>query len=100
MAWEDVNFCERDQEGSWTTDTLIDMTRFRSAAATAALILTLAACGSEASTTESAAPATEAAESAPAGPAIEGTFPTVAGGQLDLGALAGQDTVLWFWAPW
>lgn len=25
---------------------------------------------------------------------------TVDGGQLDLGSLEGQDTVLWFWAPW
>ncbi len=26
--------------------------------------------------------------------------PTVAGGQLDPGDYAGQDLVLWFWAPW
>ena len=25
---------------------------------------------------------------------------TVAGGQIDFGSLEGQDTVLWFWAPW
>ncbi len=25
---------------------------------------------------------------------------TVSGSQLDLGSLEGQDTVLWFWAPW
>ena len=26
--------------------------------------------------------------------------PLVAGGQIDIGSLEGQDTVLWFWAPW
>lgn len=92
---------DRDQVVLTEADTILDMTVFRSAAATAALILMLAACGGDASTIEAAAPASDdAAETAPAGPAIEGTFPTVAGGQLDLGALAGQDTVLWFWAPW
>ena len=25
---------------------------------------------------------------------------TASGGQLDFGALEGQDFVLWFWAPW
>jgi len=25
---------------------------------------------------------------------------TVGGGQLALGSIDGQDTILWFWAPW
>ncbi len=77
------------------------MTTFRAASAAAALILLLAACGADASTTDTATPASDdAADTTPAGPALEGSFATVAGGQLDLGALNGQDTVLWFWAPW
>lgn len=77
------------------------MITFRTAAASVALILTLAACGGDASTTDTAAPASDAAaDTTPTGPALEGSFATVAGGQLDLGALNGQDTVLWFWAPW
>lgn len=101
---DDLEGCELlscDQVVLTAADTIFDMTVFRTAAATAVLILMLAACGGDASTTEAAAPASDgAAETTPAGPAIEGSFPTVAGGQLDLGALAGQDTVLWFWAPW
>ena len=65
-----------------------DMSFLRVATATVALTLALAACGGGDS-------ATESAESA-----VEGVFATVAGGQLDLGATEGQDTVLWFWAPW
>ncbi len=25
---------------------------------------------------------------------------TISGGQIDFGALEGQDALLWFWAPW
>jgi len=28
------------------------------------------------------------------------TVDTLSGGQIELNALAGQDLVLWFWAPW
>lgn len=76
------------------------MARFRTAAAGAALALTLAACGGEATTTEAASGADDAVASAPAAAPIAGSFPTVAGGQIDLASLEGQDTVLWFWAPW
>lgn len=71
--------------------------RIRVAAIATALLLTLSACGSDAT---SVAASGDGAESEPAGPALSGTFTTVAGGQLDLGSLDGQDTVLWFWAPW
>lgn len=53
--------------------------------------MTLTACGS--TTTETAADAGAAT-------ALAGVVDTVAGGQIDLASLEGQDTVLWFWAPW
>jgi len=40
------------------------------------------------------------AEAAPAGPASTIVASTVSGGQIDFGSLAGQDVVLWYWAPW
>ena len=74
------------------------MTRLRAAALVAGLSFVVAACGGAASTTEVSSPT--ASESAPAAPVIEGVFDTVSGAQIDLGSLEGQDTVLWFWAPW
>ena len=32
--------------------------------------------------------------------ALTGTADTLARGQIELTSLEGQDTVLWFWAPW
>lgn len=53
---------------------------------------------------EAEAPAPEAPEAAPeaeaAEPAISLVASTTTGGQIDFGSLAGQDVVLWFWAPW
>jgi hypothetical protein len=74
----------------------------RVASVTVALTLVLAACGGGDSATASVASGSDAGndETVAAGPAMEGVFATVAGGQLDLGATEGQDTVLWFWAPW
>lgn len=52
------------------------------------------------------APAPDEAEKDPASsrdavPAYpDAVVATVAGGQIDFGSLEGQDTVLWFWAPW
>ena len=37
---------------------------------------------------------------ADAGAALAGTAPAVGGGTVDLGAFAGEDLVVWFWAPW
>jgi hypothetical protein len=74
------------------------MTRLRAAAFVSALSFVVAACGGEASTTNASSQA--ASESASAGPVIEGLFDTVSGTQIDFGSLEGQDTVLWFWAPW
>lgn len=78
--------------------------RMRHALSAAAMAIALAACGGEAdvdTTAEAAdaAPATEA-ETVSEAEATPVVFDTVTGGQIDLGALEGQDTVLWFWAPW
>ena len=40
------------------------------------------------------------AETVTSEPMPAGENSTVSGSQLDLGSLEGQDTVLWFWAPW
>ena len=80
------------------TGNIPDMTRLRAAALVTALTLVLAACGGGASTTD--ASDQPASESAPAAPVIQGVFDTVSGAQIDFGSLEGQDTVLWFWAPW
>lgn len=66
----------------------------------------LGACaGSEASTAADTGEASTVATSdAPANGSVplptEVSLSTVDGGQLAFGDLAGQDTVLWFWAPW
>lgn len=91
-----MNFCESDEFDQLTTDMVIIMFRIRAASIAAVLLLTLTACGSDSASVESSTASGEAI----AGPTIDGTFATVAGGQLDVGALEGQDTVLWFWAPW
>ena len=31
---------------------------------------------------------------------LVGAYPTLAGFDIDLTTLQGQDVVLWFWAPW
>ncbi|NNC80707.1 MAG: hypothetical protein HKN94_11220 [Acidimicrobiales bacterium] len=67
------------------------MRRRRLLGSVAAVLMTLTACGS--TTTETAADAGAAT-------ALAGVVDTVAGGQIDLASLEGQDTVLWFWAPW
>lgn len=41
-----------------------------------------------------------AADESAAAPAEGRLVNTVGGGQLDLGSIDGQDTILWFWAPW
>jgi len=75
----------------------------------ASLALVATACGGSESVVATQAPA-EAATEAPTAPAqAEPSAPepattlvstTVDGGQIDFGSLAGQDVVLWFWAPW
>lgn len=74
-------------------------------AATAAVgaSLLLSACGGSSEATleavEGATPSSEASAATGALP-TSAVLPTVTGGQLDFGELAGQDFVLWFWAPW
>lgn len=58
--------------------------------------LLAASCGSG---TDTAAPSDlGASESESDFPSF--TAQTVDGSQLDFGSVEGQDTVLWFWAPW
>lgn len=69
------------------------MPRLRALALSAVLFAALAACGGASSVgtadTGDSLPATATA-----------SVQTVSGGQFDLGDLEGQDTILWFWAPW
>ena len=75
-------------------------TRLRLGAAGLSLALLATACGTA---TETAAPVetgTDAAvEEAAAGLPVL-VADTVGGPQLDTNDLAGQDVVVWFWAPW
>ncbi len=51
---------------------------------------------------ESAAPDEDSSaptEEAPQAGSTE-VLATISGGQIDFGALQGQDALLWFWAPW
>lgn len=59
------------------------------------LIVVAAACGTSSGVGRDDTPVQPAAAQ-PARFVAE----TSAGGQLDLGELAGQDVLLWFWAPW
>lgn len=81
------------------------------AAAMAVAVLMVAGCASAANgpvevasevaaaTPASPSPVTAAPQNAAAGfPSF--VAPTVDGGQIDFASLEGQDTVLWFWAPW
>ena len=66
----------------------------------------LGACGSSTAQTDTAAAGTATASNESAAPADDSglattvVLPSVSGGQIDFGDLAGKDTVLWFWAPW
>lgn len=89
------------------TPTLLGMARSPSrrrasgiAAALLAFSLGAAACGGSDTETESGA-ATESAN----GPVLDastfsGEATTIDGASFDLGPLANQDLVVWFWAPW
>lgn len=73
--------------------------RTRLLAATVALALVAAACGGD----EGGAPA--ATDGAAPGPVADRTIldfraRNVDGSTIDVGALAGTDVVVWFWAPW
>jgi hypothetical protein len=100
-----VNIRETDRVCRTAGATIFLMSLRRSLAA-ATFAVALAACGgadavesagTSAPETTTEAPASEEQSSAEAVPVV---YDTVAGGQLDFGSLEGQDTVLWFWAPW
>lgn len=69
----------------------------------AALLLVGVCCGGSSGSGPAQDPATTATE-APATTAVgwphDWTEKTVGGAQFDAGDYAGQDLVLWFWAPW
>lgn len=71
---------------------IVTLVRIRLVALLVLLALGAAACGASAeeSTTDAAS----------GGAALEGQFPTLDGGSIDLAEFEGQDVVLWFWAPW
>ena len=51
-------------------------------------------------TTQGSSPTTATSDSVAVAWPHDWTEKTVAGGQFDVGDYAGQDLVLWFWAPW
>lgn len=91
------------------------MPRSRLAASLLAVALAAAACGGSGDEDVAAAPAAETTTTtagtsspteaeAPAGPAVpeqlDFVAPDVRGGQVVGADFAGQDLVIWFWAPW
>ncbi len=74
----------------------------RVAVATIALVLALiaAGCASESSLDASAGPLPEAQADDATAATGQLLLPTADGGQIDWNSLAGQDVLLWFWAPW
>ena len=62
----------------------------------AAATMMVAGCGSgSGETVDAAGPADTLAPST-----FEGTATTIDGDSIDLASLAGNDLVVWFWAPW
>lgn len=59
-----------------------------------AMVMLFASCGASGGSDESESAAADATAQ------LSGDFTTISGSQIDLGSLEGQDTVLWFWAPW
>jgi len=64
------------------------MRQIRTLAVIVVLSLSAVACGGS------------PAESETVSSMASGENTTISGSQIDLGSLEGQDTVLWFWAPW
>lgn len=64
-----------------------------------ALALAAAACGSG-DNGETATPVAETTDSAASSSILDISAPTADGSTLDLSTYAGQDLMLWFWAPW
>jgi hypothetical protein len=69
----------------------ISLVRRRRIAAGVMAVLAIAGCGGgdEEETSSTVGPDT-----------FEGTATTLDGEQVDLATLAGEDLVVWFWAPW
>ena len=71
-------------------------------AMTLAFALLATACGGTATTDapDTTQSASSSEDAAPAEAQASLVASTISGGQIDFGSLAGQDVVLWFWAPW
>lgn len=69
------------------------MTRLRTLVVLGVILLVAAGCGSGAATAETASG--EVNEQP-----VAGVVETLSGAKFDLGSIEGQDTLLWFWAPW
>ncbi len=72
-------------------------------AAGLALALVAASCGSDTAPTAAASGTTAPAASAPApesSGALDLEAATADGGTVNLAEYAGEDVMLWFWAPW
>lgn len=79
------------------------MTRRRLAAAALALGLVAAACATDGGDTDAATASDDSAEASEQAVSAEPIALTVAtsdGGTIDFADLAGEDVMLWFWAPW
>lgn len=66
----------------------------------AAVLVGACGSGSDSAGSSTGDATTTPASSEAAAPAAAPILATSTGGQLDFGDLAGQDAVLWFWAPW
>jgi thiol-disulfide isomerase/thioredoxin len=69
--------------------------RNRFVAVLAPLLLVAGACGGGAETGDA-----QAAEDPPAAEPVAFSAAVLGGGDFDASSIAGQDAVLWFWAPW
>lgn len=82
------------------------LSKLRAAAVLFALALAAAACGSATDdtatgdTATTTPPADGAAEPAAPTSILDISAPGADGSTIDLSTYAGQDLMLWFWAPW
>ena len=76
------------------------LSTFRLTAVLLALSLLAAACGSSADDAASGQGDAPEAAAASGGSVLDVSAPSADGGTIDLSTYAGQDLMLWFWAPW
>ena len=76
------------------------MLRTKLMAASLVLALVAAACGSDTSETSQAATGAQAESGAAESTALDITATAADGSTIELATYAGEDLMLWFWAPW